>query len=98
MPAGLPTRPPRPPRAGSDSEDDDKTPAAGPSREDVYSAFHKGTLSSKKRKQARATAGEGASGGVPRLAGWMLWSQQCLAVAGGRCSGSGPGLVLAGVG
>ena len=38
----------------SDDEDDgEKTAVAGPSREDVYKAFHKGTVSSKKKKQKK---------------------------------------------
>lgn len=46
-------------KSGSDSEDDenDKDGGAagpqGPSREDIYSAFHKGTISTKKRKQKK---------------------------------------------
>ena len=41
--------------ADSDDDDDDedgKQKVSGPSREDVYAAFHKGTNSSKKKKQA----------------------------------------------
>jgi hypothetical protein len=39
--------------ADSDDDDEDgKQKVSGPSREDVYSAFHKGTNSSKKKKQA----------------------------------------------
>ncbi|KAL4422877.1 hypothetical protein ABPG75_009074 [Micractinium tetrahymenae] len=38
---------------GSDSDDEERPGAQGPSREDVYSAFHKGTTSSKKKKQKK---------------------------------------------
>ena len=50
-----PSRPCAPALLPADSDDDDedgKQKVSGPSREDVYSAFHKGTNSSKKKKQA----------------------------------------------
>ena len=49
-----------PPPADSDDEGEDgKTAVSGPSREQMYSAFHKGTVSSKKKKQARGGVGVG---------------------------------------
>lgn len=41
------------PPAGSDSDDEDRPTVQGPSKEDVYSAYHKGTTSSKKKKQKK---------------------------------------------
>lgn len=38
---------------GSDSEDEERPAVQGPSKEDVYSAYHKGTNSSKKKKQKK---------------------------------------------
>ncbi|KAL4448816.1 hypothetical protein ABPG77_007533 [Micractinium sp. CCAP 211/92] len=38
---------------GSDSDEEDRPAVQGPSKEDVYSAYHKGTTSSKKKKQKK---------------------------------------------
>lgn len=48
------------PPADSDDEggdNDGKAGVSGPSREDMYSAFHKGTVSSKKKKQVGGWVG-----------------------------------------
>lgn len=53
------------PAAGSDSEGEGKTQVSGPSREEVYGAYHKGTLASKKKKQKKLKRVM-ASGGCSR--------------------------------